>query len=75
MADILYYTVREYNSSSQEWMNWTDLSIALATKYNHYFVAEVVADQCTELTFEVSATNVVGSSKFGSVNGGFPICE
>lgn len=75
MADILYYTVRMYNSSSQQSMNWTDFSVATTDKYAHYFTAGNVADQCTELTFEVSATSIVGQSKYGSVKGGFPIGE
>ena len=75
VADILYYTVRMYNSSSQELMNWTDTSEPSTIKYNRYFVEESMADQCMELTFEVSATNVIGSSKYGSIKGGFPVCK
>ncbi|KAL5500456.1 hypothetical protein EMCRGX_G012020 [Ephydatia muelleri] len=73
VADILYYTVRMYNSSSQQSMNWTDFSVATTDKYAHYLTAGNVADQCTELTFDVSATSIVGQSKYGSVKGGFPI--
>lgn len=73
VADILGYTVRLYNSSSQELMNWTDSSLIKTNKYNHQFTVDREAEECIELTFEVSATNIVGRSKYGTTRGGFPI--
>ena len=57
-----------YNSSSQEWTNWT-----VGPLVNTFTIdRKGVAEECAELLLEVSAANVVGESQSYSVNGGFP---
>ena len=72
VADILNYTVRMYNSSGDQWRNWT-----VGPFVNAIAVVKEggMVDQCAELSFDVSATNVVGESRILTVSGGFPIGE
>ena len=73
MADILNYTIRLYNSSGDQWTNWT-----VGPSVNAVSVikdANAVPGECTELFFNISATNVVGESRVIPVSGGFPIGE
>ena len=69
VADITNYTVSMYNSSSLEWKNST-----VGPLVNSITVAKADGvEQCAELHFYVSATNVVGTSSNGNVRGGFPV--
>eukprot|EP00731_Ephydatia_muelleri_P011593 Em0006g487a len=70
VADILNYTVRMYNSSGDQWRNWT-----VGPFVNAIAVVKEggMEDQCAKLSFDVSATNVVGESRILTVSGGFPI--
>ena len=70
VADILNYTIRMYNSSGDQWKNWT-----VGPSVNAIAVVKegAMVEQCAELFFDVSATNVVGESRFLTVSGGFPI--
>lgn len=69
MADITGYTVSMYNSSSHEWKNRT-----VDPFVNNVTVVKADdLEQCAELFFYVSATNVIGTSSTGSVSGGFPV--
>ena len=69
VADILNYTVSMYNSSSQEWKNWT-----VGPSVNAFLISgkQSVDNECVELLFNVSATNVVGESRTSPISGGFP---
>eukprot|EP00731_Ephydatia_muelleri_P011681 Em0006g575a len=73
VADILYYTVRMYNSSSQGSKEWTIRSLTLTDMYTHNITVKEVANECILLSFEVRAVNKVGNSSAGITTGGFPI--
>ena len=75
VADILYYTVRMYNSSSQGSKEWTIRSLTLTDMYTHNITVKEVANECLLLSFEVRAVNKVGNSSAGITTGGFPIGE
>ena len=74
VADILNYTVTMQNSSGLPLMEWT-VPPPSSNGSNSFVVSGngSVAENCTELTFVVSANNSIGRSKNMSVSGGFPI--
>lgn len=72
-ADILFYIIRMYNSSSQGRNEWTIYPLLQANTYAHNVSMKDIAKECILLTFEVSAINKAGSSPAGTVSGGFPI--